>query len=121
MKKTILTFSCILLAAVAIASEKLIDDKLAAKAEVVLRVKRLSPGESDKYAWYRVQVLEVLKNQSGEMFSNTLSVAVYSWKAGVPEGESTIYLEPYNSTTNTGLWKLVGGEASTGVSHVRKP
>jgi hypothetical protein len=102
----------------AMAAENLMDDKLAAKAEVVLRVKRLGPGEGSKYLWYPVEVLQVLKNQSGEVFTNTLSVAAYSWKAGVPEGESTVYLERYN--TNRGIWKLVGGEASTGVSHAKK-
>jgi hypothetical protein len=65
-----------------------------------------------------VEVVQVLKNQSSEAFTNTLSVAAYSWKAGVPEGESTLYLERYNKTM--GVWKLVGGEASTGVSHVKK-
>jgi hypothetical protein len=66
-----------------------------------------------------VEVLEVLKNQSSETFTNTLSVAAYSWNDGVPQGESTIYLERYNNTDKR-LWKLVGGEASTGVSHVKK-
>ena len=114
--------TCLLVAAtlLAFAAEKFVDDKLAAKAQVVLRVKRLTPGEGNKYLWYRVELLQVLKNQSSETFTNTLSVAAYSWKNGVPEGESTLYLERYNKT-DKGLWKLVGGEASTGVSHVRKP
>jgi hypothetical protein len=104
----------------AVATEKLLDDGLASRAEVVMRVKRLSPGEGSKYWWYRVQVLEVLKNQSTEKFTGALSVAAYSGKDGVPEGESTLYLERYNKNAK-GLWKLVGGEAATGVSHVRKP
>jgi hypothetical protein len=111
---------CLLLSLLfaAAAAEKLWDDKLAAEAEVVLRVKRLGPGEGSKYLWYPVEVLQVLKNQSGAVFTNTLSVAAYGWKAGVPEGQSTVYLERYN--TNRAIWKLVGGEASTGVSHVKK-
>ena len=116
--KIIASFLFVAVAVFALAAERLIDDKLAAKAEVVLRVKRLTPGEGSKYLWYRVEVVQVLKNQSSETFTNTLSVAAYSWKAGVPEGESTLYLERYNKTT--GVWKLVGGEASTGVSHVKK-
>lgn len=102
------------------AADKLMDDTLAAKAEVVLRVQRLSSGEGDKYAWYQVKVLQVLKNLSTETFTNTLSVAAYSWKAGVPDGESTIYLERYNKTDGK-LWKLVGGGTSKGASHVRNP
>lgn len=102
------------------AAENLVDDKLAAKAEVVLRVKRLTGGEGSKYWWYQVEVLQELKNLSGETFSNMISIAAYSGKDGVPEGESTIYLERYNPTAKE-LWKLVGGEASTGVSHVKKP
>ncbi len=116
--KTITTFLFLSLLLAAAGCEKLMDDRLAAKAEVVLRVKRLGPGEGSKYLWYPVEVLQVLKNRSGEAFTNTLSIAAYSWKAGVPEGESTVYLEHYN--TNRGIWRLVGGEASTGVSHVKK-
>jgi hypothetical protein len=116
--KTITTFLFLGLLLTAVAAEKLMDEKLAAKAEVVLRVKRLGPGEGSKYLWYPVEVLQVLKNQSGEAFTNALSLAAYSWKAGVPKGESTVYLERYN--TNRGIWKLVGGDASTGGSHVKK-
>jgi len=118
--KIIATCLLVAVALLALAAEKFVDDKLAAKALVVLRVKRLTPGEGSKYLWYRVKLLQVLKNQSSETFTNTLSVAAYSWKDGVPEGESTLYLERYKKT-DKGLWKLVGGEASTGVRHVRKP
>jgi len=118
--KTITTCLFVAVAMFAFAAGKFVDDQLAAKAEVVLRVKRLTPGEGSKYLWYRVKVLQVLKNQSNETFTNTLSVAAYSWKDGVPEGESTLYLERYNKT-DKGLWKLLDGEASTGVSHARKP
>jgi hypothetical protein len=118
--KIITTCLLVAITTLAFAADKLMDDTLAAKAEVILRVKRLSAGEANKYAWYQVEVLQVLKNLSSEKFTNTLSVAAYSWKAGVPDGESTIYLERYNQTDGE-LWKLVGGEASTGVSHVSKP
>lgn len=46
-------------ALLALAAEKFVDDKLAAKAEVVLRVKRLTPGEGSKYLWYRVGLEKV--------------------------------------------------------------
>jgi hypothetical protein len=103
----------------ALAANKLMDDKMADKAEVVLRAKLLSSGSAEKYTWFRVRILQVLKNESGVKFTNEMSVAAYSWKSGVPAGQSTLYLERYNST-NTGLWKLVGSEASTGVSHNTK-
>src|SRR5688572_4841949 len=102
--KTIITCLFVAVLLLALADEKFVDDKLAAKAEVVLRVKRLTPGEGSKYVWYRVKVQKVLKNQSSETFTNTLSVAAYSWKDGVPDGDSTIYLERYNKT-DKGLWK----------------
>ncbi|HXI82459.1 MAG TPA: hypothetical protein VNL17_00040 [Verrucomicrobiae bacterium] len=96
-------------------ADNLVDPKLAQKAEVILRVKLLAQGEADKYAWYEVEILKVLKNESGETFDKRLKVAAYSWRPGVTEGESTVYLERY-STTDKGLWKLIGGEADTGVS-----
>jgi hypothetical protein len=117
--KSIASFLFVAVALFAMGAERLIDDKLATKADVVLRVKRLTPGEGSKYLWYRVEVVQVLKNDSSEIFTNALSVAANSWKPGVPEGESTIYLERYNKTGKA-LWKLVGGEASTGVSHANK-
>jgi hypothetical protein len=101
-------------------ADDLLDSKLAGKAEVVLRVKRLSAGEGSQYLWYEVEILKVLKNASVESFDKKLQIAAYSWKPGVPEGESTVYLERYNET-DKGLWKLVGSEASTGVSHTKKP
>jgi hypothetical protein len=118
--KAISAFLIIAATTTAYAADKLMGDKLAVKAEVVLRAKRLSVEGGDKYAWYRVEILRVLKNVASEKLTNTLSVAAYSWKEGVPEGESTLYLERYNGTGNE-LWKLVGGEAATGVSHKSKP
>jgi hypothetical protein len=101
-------------------SERLMDDKLAAKAEVVLRVRRLGGGEGSKYLWWDVEVLQIFKNQSPDTFTGRLSVATESDKDGVPAGESTLYLERYNKIDKT-LWKLAGGGASTGVSHLKKP
>jgi hypothetical protein len=45
-----------------------------------------------------------------------LSVAHLSWEPGIPEGESTIYLERYNPARND-LWKLLNGSGKDGVSH----
>ena len=74
----------ILLVSLAVVSwasaDDLMDSKLAEKAEVVLRVKRLSPAEGSKYLWYEVEILKVLKNASAETFDKKLKIAAYSWK-----------------------------------------
>lgn len=114
------TLFLIAVTTLAFAADKFVDEKLAAKAEVVVRAKLLSSEGADKYARFRVRVLQVFKSPAGTKLTNELSVAAYSWKAGVPTGESTLYLERYNQQTDTGLWKLVGGEAATGVSHNTK-
>jgi hypothetical protein len=87
------------------------------KATVVLRVKLQKALGGDKYAWYRVKVLKVLKNNSKQQFGATLDVAALSTRPGVPAQECTIYLEPYNMEKNH-PWKLLGGGADQGVSHV---
>jgi hypothetical protein len=92
------------------------DPAIAKKAEVVLRVRQLSEGEGSKYWWYDVEILKVFKNDSTDAFTNKLSVAADGGKLGVPAGVSTIYLERYNPTEKK-YWKLLGGQASTGVSH----
>ena len=98
-------------------ASKLVDPARAARVAVVLRVTRLAPGTGDKYAWAPVRVLAVIKNSSGQALGSELQVAYYSFKSGVPEGDSTVYLEPYNDTPNH-PWKLLGGSAEQGVSHV---
>jgi hypothetical protein len=115
--KAMMTFFLVAVAAVGVAADKLLDNKLAASAEVVVRAKRVAAdGGHSKYAWFRVQVLQVFKNESGTQITNELSIAAYNGKDGVPKGESTLYLERYHKT-NTALWRLVGGGASAGVSH----
>jgi hypothetical protein len=104
----------------ALAAGKFMDDKLAANAEVVLRVRRITGGEGSKYLWFQAEVLHTLKNRSGETFANMITIAADSGQDGVPDSESTVYLERYNPA-GRGLWKLVGGKAATGVSHVRNP
>jgi hypothetical protein len=87
------------------------------KATVVLRGKLLKSLGADKYAWYRVQVVKVLKNDSKQRIGSTLDVAALSTHRGVPAKECTIYLEPYNAAKDH-PWKLLGGGADQGVSHV---
>ena len=83
------------------------------KATAVLRAKLEKPLGGDKYAWYRVKVLKVLKNDSKQAFGDTLDVAALSTSPGVPAGECTLYLEPYNSEKDH-PWKLLGGGADQG-------
>ncbi|MES2309874.1 MAG: hypothetical protein V4507_13540 [Verrucomicrobiota bacterium] len=103
-----------------VVADNFLDNNLAQKSEVILHVKLLTVGGADKYAWYEVEILEVLKNESKETFTKKLKIAAYSWKPGIPEGESTVYLERYNKITQQ-LWMLLGGEASTGVRQALKP
>ena len=101
------------------AAEGLPVKEMAGRAQVVLRVKRLTPGEGSKYLWYQVQILKIFKNESRENLQEgqKLSIAAYSGKPGIPEGDCYVYLEPFDAH----LWKLVGGEAKTGVSHAHSP
>src|SRR5580698_5846675 len=95
---------------------ELTDSAKAAHAKAVLRVKWLSSKGGDKFTWDEVEVLHVIKNESSFEFPKKLYVAHYSWEPGIPKGDSTIYLEPYNDTDES-QWKLVDGSAKSGVSH----
>ena len=93
-----------------------IDPSKARKADAVLRVKLVRFEGCDKYCWPEVEILKILQNKSSFSFKKRLTVAHYSWEPGVPEGESTIYLERYNPKRND-LWKLLNGSGKDGVSH----
>jgi len=97
-----------------------IDSGKARQAEVVLRVKLVRIGDCNKYCWPEVEILKVLQNRSDFSFKKRLVVAHYSWEPGIPEGESTIYLERYNPKKND-LWKLLKGSGKDGVSHGSLP
>lgn len=96
--------------------DKLVDVERAAKVPVVLRVRLLRRQGGDKYGWDTVKVVGVIKNESGFRFPDEIAVAHYSAEPGVPDGESTIYLERYDGT-NDNLWKLFEGSGVRGVSH----
>jgi hypothetical protein len=100
-----------------VALPKNVDPVRFRKATVVLRVKRQKRLGADKYAWYRVKVLQVLKNASKQQFGGTLDVAALSTSPGVPATGCTVNLEPYNNEKGH-PWKLLGGGADQGVSHV---
>ena len=94
-----------------------IDENKFPTSLLVLRVKLISQDKScDKYAWSKVQILKTYKNDTGVQFGKNLTIAFYCRDAGIPKGESTVYLEKYNPTRND-LWKLLNGTRKDGVSH----
>ena len=93
------------------------DEEKARNAAAVLRVRRVAAQGGDKWAWDTVEVLAVLKAPEGPPLGKTLDVAHYSWEPGVPAGVCTVYLEPY-AEEGERRWKLLGGSAKNGVSHV---
>ena len=94
----------------------LVDSKRAGAVSVVLRVRLLEREGTDKIGWDRVRLIGVIKNSSHFTFPSEFEIAHYSGEPGVPDGESTVYLEPYNPTSES-LWRLLGGSGKAGVSH----
>ena len=92
------------------------DEKRFETATIVLRVKFIEENGDSKYLWDRVKIVSVIKNASGQDLGDEISVAHYSWKAGIPKGRSTIYLEPYNEN-DSNMWRLLDGDGNIGVSH----
>jgi len=86
------------------------------RVPVVLRVKYVKLIGGQKYSWDEVSVQSTLKNQSSRSFTGSLEIGHYDWEPGVPNGESTVYLEPY-AEGDESRWKLLGGSAKEGVSH----
>jgi hypothetical protein len=94
----------------------LVDTKRAETVSVVLRVRLLRREGADKIGWDRVRLIGVIKNSSHFTFPGEFEIAHYSGEPGVPDGESTVYLEPYNAASES-LWRLFGGSGKAGVSH----
>jgi hypothetical protein len=93
-----------------------VDMKRAGTVSVVLRVRLLKREGADKIGWDRVRLVGVIKNSSHFNFPDEFEIAHYSGEPGVPDGESTVYLERYNAASES-LWRLLDGSAKTGVSH----
>ncbi len=87
----------------------------AARAKVVIRARLVSFEGGSKYVWQVVEPLEVIKNETPFAFDAPFRVANYSWDGSVPEGISTLYLEPYGGGDN--VWRLLDGSSSKGISH----
>ena len=105
---------------------KKVDPERLKLAVVVLRVKLDRPlgGETGLF-WYKVNVLEIIKNDSKQKIGTSLDVATYVKNfgpknksvPGVPAEECTIYLEPLRNSDHRAL---LGGQAEQDVSHVEK-
>jgi hypothetical protein len=96
--------------------QNLVDTERAAKAPVVLRVRLLKREGSDKIGWDKVKLIGVIKNTSHFKFPQEFEIAHYSGEPGIPDGQSTVYLEPYNAKSES-LWRLLEGSGTKGVSH----
>ena len=94
----------------------LVDVERAARVPVVLRVRLLKREGGDKFGWDEVELIGVIKNDSRFTFPEKFEIAHYSGEPGVPDGESTVYLERYNETSES-LWRLLDGSGKQGVSH----
>jgi hypothetical protein len=99
-------------------SQKGNEESLAKGAVIVRAVLIAKEPACDKYCWYRVKVLKIYKGANELNSPAELKVAALSGDAGVPTQECTLHLERYNSSV-TGLWKLLDGKATSGVSSVR--
>ena len=110
------------------AEKRLFDARKAEKAEAVLRVKPIGGGAGSKYILCKVKVLGVFKNKTESTFKDReIRLAYYSFGAGLPGKECTIYITHYNkgNPKAAGLWKLVerpglGPDHDPGFSHVAK-
>jgi hypothetical protein len=125
--KAILTLIFCVLIQLARAGDLQMDEKLAQNAIVVIRVKLIVADTGSQYSPFRVysvHTIRILKNESHEMFQDLL-VRAFRDKPGVPERECTIYLQKYDPVkkefskdNDRGLWILVGGDATEGVSNM---
>jgi hypothetical protein len=96
--------------------QKLVDSVSAGKVPVVLRVRLLNRQGSDKFGWDMARLVGVIKNTSNFKFPDEFLIAHYSGEPGIPDGQSTVYLQPYNPTSDN-LWMLLEGSGNKGVSH----
>lgn len=128
----LLSIICLLIVAMtANAADQLFDEKLASNALAVLRVKLIfstTYTSSNMFTSYYVRTLEVYKNESNTRIGHNLSLEVGAFRGrpGIPKAECTVYLQRYDRLSQSftldkdrGLWVLVGGDATNGVSDVQ--
>jgi hypothetical protein len=101
------------------------------RAPVVLRAKLMQPlGGETGVMWYRMKVVETLKNTVRQKFGPTEDL--YTTQAlgkgiprdpGPPAEECTIYIEPVVQRIDgkdVTHWRFLDGNSTSGVSHVAK-
>ncbi len=125
--KTIITLIIFVIIQFAKAGDLQVDDKLAQNAVAVVRVSLMFADSGlphSPFRIYSVHTIRILKNDSHEVFRDLL-VRAFKDKPGIPDGESNIYLQRYDPVKKElsddkdyGLWILVGGDATKGVSNV---
>lgn len=101
-----------------------IEPERAVRVPVVLRVKWLRGGAAKAIAMEEVEVLEVLKNSSGQAFEKALLVgrANIQKNADLPLDPCTIYLQETQDALNNRIWTLLNLNLDQrGVSHVGTP
>jgi hypothetical protein len=68
----------------------------AQKSKAIVLAELIDPGDGNKYLYPIIRINKVIKNDLGYSFPDTLKVAHYNWKNGVPKGkECLIYLTPW--------------------------
>lgn len=85
------------------------------KSKAVIKGKLIKFGSGNKYLYPKIQILDVLMNKTDFNFKDTITVAHYNWKSGVPQNkECIIYLTPWpleseelNEKRN---WMLIEGD-----------
>lgn len=95
-----------------------IDSAKAEAASAVLHVTLIGRGEAGRYIWDTVQVTQVIRNKTNTNFGNTLAVAHYAWKKGIPSSPSVIYITPMptENEPTTPRWMLLNGNGKTAVT-----
>lgn len=102
-----------------------------ARAPVVLRAKLMQPlGGETGVMWYRLKVIDTLKNTVRQRFGPTQDVFTAQALGkdiprdpGPPAEECTIYIEPVVQRVgkdDVTHWRLLDGNSTAGVSHVAK-
>ena len=87
-------------------TKSLIDGVKAKEVPLVLRVEMVKFHGGSKYHWATVNIVEVLKNTTDDLFTDKLKIAMRGTGKRLSHGESIIYLVRYNDEQPEHGWKL---------------
>lgn len=82
------------------------DQVRASQVPIVLRIDNTGLAEGSKYIWTEATIITVIKNETGQSLGERVKIAFYSSGLGLPNGVSTVYLLPFNSSDLSLGWKL---------------